>query len=403
MHKRILSTIEGFFFCWYDRSSGNVCIEGDIELYKYLVVIGIIFGVILLICIGFVFWLNSASPAYVSKKLTNKNMQSSIVFIENGEKRLAIDSEKLMPLASTVKIVVAIEYAFQIEEDKLDPDELIKLSELEVYYIPNLDGGAHEAWLEYVKEKDLNKDDFVSLREVARGMIAFSSNANTEYMMDKLGIENIEKRMQDFGIVKHTSLFYFTSSLFIPYELKKREHPDESMEEAKSKIMQEMRMMEEEDWIHLANFIHEELKNNPDYKLNANITEWWDTDIDRIFSETFISSTTSEYARIMKMINDKKFPTIAQKELEYVLGIMMENEANQEWLNRAGKKGGSTQYILTDALFAEDKEGNKYELAIFFNDLKWYEAYKLMKSLNEFELKLLTDKSFREELIEKDF
>lgn len=370
-------------------------------MYKYLVGIGIIFGIILLISIGFVVWLNSSSPTYVWKKLNENNMKSSIVFNENKETKLAIDSNKLMPLASTVKIVVAIEYAYQVEEVMLDPDEQIKLSELEVYYIPNLDGGAHEAWLDYLKEKELIKDNSVSLREVAKGMIAFSSNANTEYLMDKLGIENIEDRMQRLGIVDHTRLFYFTSALFVPYELKKREYPDESMEEAKNKIIETMRTLEEEEWIQLANFIHEELKKKPNYKRDAKITEWWDMDFDRLFSDTFIKSTTSEYAGIMALINDEKFPTVAQKELEYTLGMIMENEANQDWLKRAGKKGGSTQYILTDTLFAEDKDGNKYELAIFFNDLKWYEALRLMKSLNEFELNLLSDESYREELINK--
>lgn len=374
-------------------------VERRTNVIKYLVVIGSIFGIILLIGGGFVYWLNSSSPTYVWKKLNKNKMNASIVFNENSKTRLAINSEKLMPLASTVKIVVALEYAYQVKEDVIDPNEQIKLSELEMFYVPNLDGGAHEIWLDYMKETDQIKDDSVSLREVARGMMAVSSNANTEYLMGKLGIENIENRMSTLGIVDHTPLYYFTSALFIPFEIKKSEYPNESMEDIKDEIIHKMRVMEDEEWIKLATHIHDTLEKEADYKSNANLTEWWDVDFDRYFSDAFIKSTTSEYAKIMAMINDEKFPAVAQKELEYVLSMLMENEANQEWLKRAGKKGGSTIYILTDALFAEDIVGNKYELVIFFNDLKWYEAFKLMKSLNEFELKLLSDKSFRDELI----
>jgi len=369
-------------------------------LFRFLAVAGGIFVILLFVCLGFLFWVNSASPMYVWKKVNDDEMQSSIVFNENGKTAVAIDSEKLMPLASTVKIMVAMEYAFQAEEEKIDPDEAINLSELEIYYVPNLDGGAHEAWLEYMQEQDSIDNGTVSLREVAKGMIGFSSNANTEYLMSKLGIENIEKRMESLEIVDHTPLFYFTSALFIPYEIQKREYPDQSVEEAKEEIIETMRTMEDEEWIRLAAFIHDALKKEDNYQNDANITGWWDGDFDRLFSETFIQSTASEYARVMAMINDEQFPPAAQEELEYVLGILMENEANREWLKRAGKKGGSTRYILTDAMFGEDKNGNKYELAIFFDDLKWYEAFKLGKSLNEFELKLLTEESFREELVE---
>ncbi|WP_407269945.1 hypothetical protein [Radiobacillus sp. PE A8.2] len=67
----------------------------------------------------------------------------------------------------------------------------------------------------------------------------------------------------------------------------------------------------------------------------------------------------------MSQLNNQTFPEGVQEYLEYILGVMMESPGNQEWLKRAGKKGGSTRYILTDTLFAEDKKGHKYEMAIF--------------------------------------
>src|SRR5690625_3211974 len=118
-------------------------------MLRFLAALGIIFIISLCICLVFLFWVNSSSPTYVWKKINDKNMESSITCNENGTTMMEVDSGELMPLASTVKIVVAIEYAFQVEEGKLNPNELIDLSELEIYYVPNLDGGAHPAWLEY--------------------------------------------------------------------------------------------------------------------------------------------------------------------------------------------------------------------------------------------------------------
>lgn len=365
---------------------------------KYLSVIGAVIVLIIILVIGFVVWLNSSNPDYVWKKLNDEQMKSSFVFNKNGDTVISINPDERLALASTVKIMVALEYSFQIENGNVKPDEQVKLSDLEAYYVENLDGGAHEAWINSIKENNMISNEAVPIREVAKGMMAFSSNANTEYLMDKLGIEQIENRMKELDIYEHDPLYFFTASLFIPYELKNEHYPNESMKEVKDDIVSLMREMDKQEWIQLSTDIHEKLKNEPTYKTDAKIKDWWNTDFDQLFSDKFIRSSASEYANLIHKINHKMLPEEAQFEMEYVMGSLMENEANQQWLNRAGKKGGSTAYILTDAIFAEDKEGDYYEAVIFFNDLKGLEAYKLMKSLNEFELKLLKDEQFQDKL-----
>ena len=85
-----------------------------------------------------------------------------------------------MPLASTVKTIIAIEYAVQAAAGKINPDEEVGISELEKFHVKNTDGGAHPKWLDFVKNK-IN-DDKITVREIAKGMIRFSSNANTEWL-----------------------------------------------------------------------------------------------------------------------------------------------------------------------------------------------------------------------------
>ncbi|MCR8632845.1 hypothetical protein [Paenibacillus radicis (ex Xue et al. 2023)] len=74
----------------------------------------------------------------------------------------------------------------------------------------------------------------------------------------------------------------------------------------------------------------------------------------------------------------------------------MQNPANRLWLEHAGSKGGSTAFVLTQAIYATDKEGNRTELAIFFNDLDEMQMEKLSSSLNVFGQKLLQDAEFRD-------
>ena len=96
-----------------------------------------------------------------------------------------------MPLASTVKLLIAIEFAQQSAHEMINENSYAKLADIEKFYIANTDGGAHPAWLEYAKTHNEIKDGQVKLVDVARGMMMFSSNANADYLMDKLGFDSV--------------------------------------------------------------------------------------------------------------------------------------------------------------------------------------------------------------------
>ncbi len=76
----------------------------------------------------------------------------------------------------------------------------------------------------------------------------------------------------------------------------------------------------------------------------------------------------------------------------------MENPANQQWLEHSGIKGGSTIFVLTKTLYATLKNGNKIEMAYFFNGLSGAENYKLQTWMNDFELAVLNDEKFLEKI-----
>lgn len=61
-------------------------------------------------------------------------------------------------------------------------------------------------------------------------------------------------------------------------------------------------------------------------------------------------------------------------------------------------KGASTAFVLTKSLYATDKKGNKTELAYFLNNLSTLEMTRLQISMNEFELKILKNKEFRNKI-----
>ena len=317
----------------------------------------------------------------------SKNKKRSAVYLVQNDTVLAkLNENKLMPLASTVKIMVAIEFAKQAGAKVINQETLVPLKELDKYYIPNTDGGAHPAWIQYEKKQQHINNETVKLIDVAKGMIMFSSNANTEYLMDLLGLNNVKNNIQLLRLKQHTAIYPLVSSLFM------YQNPRNKKEET---ILKEIRKLTDQQYSRFIYDMHNALKYDTVLKsrfrpqdLSMNMQKLW--------SDRLPSSTTKEYVQIASILNNRRyFEEPAYAVLSDVLETIMENPANRQWLKHAGMKGGSTAWVLTKMLYATTKDGTKIEMAYFFNDLSPEENKKLQGWMNAFELKILTKRDFR--------
>lgn len=345
-------------------------------------------------------WLRKPSASFVTRYIRNHPDAVSVTLMRNGEKLFSRNEDVPMPLASTVKIIVAVAYAKQAAKDTVNPQEAVGLDILARYYLPGLDGNAHADWLRHVQQKGAAEGGRVSLEEVAAGMIRFSSNANTEYLMERLGFDTLDRTLRELGLNDHEPLHPFVASLLIPYELG-LQGGGLTTKEARSSVKEQIRRMTLNEYQALALRIHEKLREDADgsYKRAADILSWYDQDFDILNSDRFIKGTTAEYAEIMRKINSRAFfDDKTQHHLTRLLEGLMENPRNQAWLRHAGRKGGSTAYVLTEAMYAADKEGNQTEMALFFKDLDPLDRMRLSAGLNAFTLNILTDAEFRKSL-----
>ncbi len=351
-------------------------------LKKILIVLGILVGIVA-IFLAFTKYYFKPNKELVLNFLKEHPNKMAIKLVRNDAVLASRNPNKIMPLASTVKILVTIEYAEQAANKLIDPDQAISLDELDKFYIPKTDGGAHPSWLKSVKDKIHNNT--ISIREIAKGMIAYSSNANTEWLCKKLGLKNINNRKDSLGITQHEDMYYIVSALFVG----KEKFPNTKGEALERKLKD----LSLEEYIETTNQVHTKLLLDLTYKneigeLGLNIQKVW--------SDNLPGSTVEEYVGIMKKINSRTyFSSSTQKYLDEVMEVLLENPANRQWLEHAGMKGGSTAFVLTKALYASDKKGNKTELAYFLDNLGPLENARLQRSMNEFELKILTDEVFR--------
>jgi D-alanyl-D-alanine carboxypeptidase len=312
--------------------------------------------------------------------------RTSIVLYRNDSLIVKRNAPKPIPLASTAKIMIAIEYAVQAAAGRINSETPVPIAEIEKFYVPNTDAGAYPAWLNHVKNKI--SDGHIRLSEVAKGMLSFSSNANTEWLLDKVGIENVNARIRALGMTSHTPLYYFVSAMFIGLDLFAREP-----EILRVKKLREMTM---EDYASHASRIHQKLLTDTSYKrrlVNLSIEE------QKVFTEKFPAAGMEDYLNLMRHLNGKKyFDTLTQRYLDEVIEFLMDNPKNKSWLKHAGMKGGSTLYVVTKAMYATDANGNTTEMCYGFYPIGWPENEVLPRALNDFDIAILKDGAFREQL-----
>ena len=357
-------------------------------LKKILIAIGILV-VILGLLFGAAAYYLKADEYKVLNFIKENPQRTSLLLVRNDSILINHNSDVLTPLASTVKIIIAVEYAYQSANGNISADDLVALSDLEQFYVKNTDGDAHPEWLKSVEDKIV--DNSISIKEIAKGMIKYSSNANTEWLQAKLGLDNINARIDSLGIENHTAIYYLVSSLFIGKEL----FPEMKEKELKDKLKQ----VDEATYIATCEKIHQKLLYDKNYK--NNIGELG-LDVQKIWTDRLPKSTVAEYVKIMKMMNDKNyFDAATQEYLDEVMEYLHENPKNKSWMKHGGMKGGSTAFLLTKALYTTDLEENTTEMVYFMNDLGILEMLKLQFSMNEFELKILTKDDFRGEVVNK--
>ena len=318
------------------------------------------------------------------------NKERASLYITRNDTIIAfLNESQLMPLASTVKILVAVEFAKQVGNGVIDKNSLVPLDELDKYYLPNTDGDAHPKWLAYEKKNNHLSNDSARLIDIARGMIMFSSNANTEYLMDLLGLDNVRSNIGLFGLHHHTTIYPIAASLLM-YQNPKKVSED--------KILKAISKLSDDNYSKYVYSLHVQLKHNKAFKAYFR-PEDLTMKMQQLWSSRLPASTTKDYVHLANILNNRKFLNdSAFSIISEVMEFPMENKAFKAVFKQYGVKGGSTAFVLTHVIYLTTKTNNKMELAVFFNNLSPEEEKKLEGWLDPFEASVIFDASFRKKL-----
>jgi hypothetical protein len=147
----------------------------------------------------------AASRPALQRLLDAPGSVGLVAFQAGGEAEgISWNADAPMPLASVAKIISLVAYAEAIAAGELNPLEQITLAELDRYYLPNFDLGAHRRALAELRENDRvvspNDNPAVQLDDVVWMMIRHSSNAAADYLHQRLGQARIEETTAALGM-----------------------------------------------------------------------------------------------------------------------------------------------------------------------------------------------------------
>ena len=315
--------------------------------------------------------------------------RASLHLVVNDTIVAALRENRKMPLASTMKLIVALEFAKQSAAGLVDTAKMVPLRDLDRYYIPLTDGNAHTQWLRYEKLRDHVKNDSIALIHVARGMMMFSSNANTDYLLQILGVENVQSNVSLLGLKQHDAIFPPVASLFLYQNPKNKKESD---------ILRGIKSLSDNDYVKYILTIQKALAHSDELKKTFRLQDLT-VPIQKMWSDRLPSSTAREYTQLANILNNRKYFSAATYTIfSRVTETIMENPANAGWLKHAGMKGGSTAWVLTKCIYATDANDNRIELAYFFNNLDTAEQTRLHKWMNDFERAVIANALFRNKL-----
>ncbi len=280
-----------------------------------------------------------------------------------------LNADAPMPLASVVKIIHLAAYAEAVAAGELDPASYVPLPELEQYYQPGLDLGAHQQAIADLEAQGVLWGDppQVRLSDIPWMMMRYSSNVAMDYLHLRLGQERIEATALALGLTTQTAPCPFLAQFLAMGNFTRRGSDVTAVQAYLSHptTYGAAAMQLADAYINDATFRERQIEWRQENRRPS-------TAVQRLFSETLNpQASAGDYAALLARLaqNGLSNPDssyIARRYLEWPMVF----EANQELFSNLGYKNGSLPGVLTTAYYAYPLgELTPVVVVLFYRDL----------------------------------
>jgi hypothetical protein len=303
------------------------------------------------------------------------------------EQGVYLNPDEPMPLASVVKVIHLVAYAEAVAAGDLDPTSTVFLDELEAFYLPNIDLGAHSRALSELEDNGrvFGSPPTILLDEVPGMMIASSSNAATDYLHLLLGQRTLEETAVSLGLTSQTAPCPFLGQFLV---MGNHILPQDNDYQAWESYLADPVSFGRD-----AMLLTEAFSSDDEFRQTAidwrRQTRLPSGRTQRLFSQDFnAQGSAADYSALMARIaqnglNNGESSYIARRFLEWPMRFA----DNQALFSNLGYKNGSLPGILTTVYYAYPKgETAPVVVALFFRDLEGRTSREMRDNLAQDEL-----------------
>lgn len=337
--------------------------------------------IILVALLSFVIYIFNIQEDKVIK-LLKKNQNSSITIIEDNEIFLMKNENDKLNIASLSKWFIALEFANQVEKGILNPEKTVMISDLDKFNFENINDEGYESWIKSINVPNNNKNSKVTLEDIVQGMMNYSANANTEYLIQLLGTDNINSNItENLEMTDQEDVFYFVSSLLIPEYLVNKEGIQ------RDEVLSKMKQMSVDDYNDLSQKIFNLLLKEKD-ALNYE-TDLHNRETNLIWENRLSKGTSLELALLLDQIFYKQI-----NGSPYLVELLNQSK-NED--SKLLYKSGDTKHTSSYSM-VYDSNDKKIITIVIFNDLNWLEKIIVDVNLIPFIQKIIDDENYIEKV-----
>lgn len=297
----------------------------------------------------------------------------SLSFVKNNKPIIQLNEDQKRPLASIYKLVILLAYLDQCTKGKLNATDQVHFKQLKRYWIPWIDP-AFMKWYTAVNELGKIKKNSIALSEIVKGMLQYSCNTHTDYLLSILGIDTVQEQLSIYAIKDHDPIMPISTSVLVTLrDGLKIQHTPSSLARIANKSFQLLMEGKEIEGIDL------NLLNDFDYKMQC------------LWSDLLPHGTTRAYAKLLEDIQQLHKHNPALQEVMNWLETM---ESYKGLIG--GMKLGYTPKVFNVALYCTDSYGEEYQLVYFLDNLSESQRYTYEYVANDFNQKLIKDRIFVE-------
>lgn len=292
------------------------------------------------------------------------------------------NADEAYPLASTFKIVLLAAYAQEVAAGRLDSGEIVPFSDLETWYLPGTDGGAHPEFLKSLGEGRST----ATLDEVVDGMIIYSSNAATDYLLARLDTVDFGNLYRRLGLEETTPPFsilglYLAMNNHEQGSVKVNELAPGSLPAAQAKYAKA--------------FTTDPAWRQAELEYVANINNFSPLGAQKWFLSIYgMGGSARDMAKVMLAAYghaDALTPeaqAIMQRHLQWPQRI---NPTNTQQFKILATKGGAWPAILTSAWYAKNQNGEPRILVVLYANMRddYWNTWLTSFTHQEFEADIL--------------